>query len=158
MAYLNQTDPNIIEDIQYRKEFAIYSNTKDEKKEEIIPRFLVRDMIGKEYGLKLHSYQHFVENFMNPNTTNTKLFMQWSPGMGKTIGSLSIALKFINFYNKTQNSGSEQIGSVWILGFTENIFRAELMRFPEFGFITESELQTMNNLKELISQGSSYDI
>jgi hypothetical protein len=95
---------------------------------------------------------------MNPNTTNTRLFMQWSPGMGKTIGSLSIALKFINFYNKIQNSGSEQIGSVWILGFTENIFRAELMRFPEFGFVTETELQTMNNLKELISQGSSYDI
>jgi hypothetical protein len=158
MAYLEQNDPNIIDDIQYRKEFAIYSNINELKKEETVPRFLVRDLIGKEYGLKLHSYQNFVENFMNPNTPNTRLFMQWSPGMGKTIGSLSIALKFINYYNKIQNSGSDIIGSVWILGFSENIFRSDLIKFPEFGFISESELQIMNNLKELIHQGSSYDI
>lgn len=158
MAYLEQTDPNLLDDLDHRKEFAMYSNAIDDNTTSIIPRFLLRDIVGKENGLHLHSYQHFVENFMNPNTPNTRLFMQWSPGMGKTIGSLSIALKFINYYNKIQNSGAPMIGSVWILGFTENIFRSELIKFPEFGFISEAELQTMNKLKELIHQGSSYDL
>jgi hypothetical protein len=159
MAYLEQNDPDILADLTRRKEFTIYKESIDRKEQDdIIPRFLLRDVVGKESGLQLHSYQKFVENFMNPNTSNTRLLMQWSPGMGKTIGSLSIALKFINFYNKMQNAGAESIGSVWILGFTENIFRADLIKYPEFGFITESELSTMTKLKELIHQGSGYDV
>jgi hypothetical protein len=158
MAYLDQTDEHLLDDLVQRKEFAIYTNTIDDTKGNIIPRFLLEDVVGKEHGLKLHSYQRFVENFMNPNTSNTRLLMKWSPGMGKTIGSLSLALKFINYYNKMQSSGAADIGSVWILGFTENIFRSDLVKFPEFGFITESELQLINKLKELIHSGSTYDM
>jgi hypothetical protein len=154
MSYLEQNDNNILEDIKKRKEFAIYSNIS-EKQDKIIPRFLLKQVIGQQYGLHLHSYQHFVENFMNPNTPNTRLLMQWSTGMGKTIGSLSIALKFINYYNKIQNTGSTVIGSVWILGFTENIFKSDLIKYPEFGFITESELELMNRL---IHKRSEYDL
>jgi hypothetical protein len=157
MAYLEQSDARLLSDLANRKEFTIFTKSESAPSKSIIPRFLLRDVVGKESGLRLHSYQQFVDNFMNPNTPNTRLFMQWSPGMGKTIGSLSIALKFINYYNKMQSTGTQTIGSVWILGFSENIFRADLVKFPEFGFITESELQLMTKLRELIHQGSAYD-
>lgn len=160
MAYLEQTDSKILDDINKRKEFAIYTNVSltKSKDQEIVPRFILENVIGKEHGLTLHSYQKFVANFMNPNTPYTRLFLQWSPGMGKTIASLSLALKFINYYNKEQESSTQTIGSVWIVGFSESIFKADLMKFPEFGFITEVELQKLNRLKELAQQGSAYDL
>ena len=164
MAYLEQTDRHLLNDIDRRKEFAIYTNTiskqiqTESNQLNIVPRFLLENVIGKEYGLTLHSYQKFVGNFMNPNTPYTRLFLQWSPGMGKTIASLSLALKFINYYNKEQESGSQNIGSVWIIGFTEHIFRSDLIKFPEFGFVTDAELKIMSRLKELAQQGSTCDI
>lgn len=159
MAYLEQNDKHILDDIIHRKEFSIYANTSNDI-DDIIPRFLLKDIVGKDTSMQHHSYQSFVSNFMNPDTPNTRLFMQWSPGMGKTIGSLSIALKFINYYKKMQNVNitGEDIGYVWILGFSEDIFRAELIKFPEFGFITETELSLMNTLKESIHQGNAQNI
>lgn len=157
-AYLDQKDPNLLDDINKRKEYAIFATKSETEEKNIIPRFLLEDIIGKEYGLSLHSYQRFINNFMNPNTSFTRLLLKWTPGMGKTIGSLSLALSFINYYNKQQESGSQNIGSVYIIGFTEYIFRSDLIKFPEFGFINEHELKTLAKLKKLAYQGDTDSI
>ena len=41
---------------------------------------------------------------------------------------------------------------VYIIGFTKNIFKKELLSRPEFGIITKEELVNMNNLKKQIAK------
>ena len=159
MAYLleDETD-KIINDINKRKEFIQYKLPKHNNEETIIPRFMIDDMINSGNYLQLHSYQLFVANYINPNTPYSRLLMKWQTGIGKSIGALSIALNFIKYFQKEEYQGSSEIGSVFILGFTSHIFKAELLRFPEFGIIKRDELVKLEHLKKLAHSGNSYDM
>ena len=136
MVYLLENDTtNIVEDILQRKEFYqydlpyIYEN-HDKLNNSIIPRFMIEKMISEGNFLQLHSYQMFVANYINPNTPYSRLLMKWQTGIGKTIGSLALALNFIDYYKKEEAHGISNIGSVFIIGFTARVFRNELLRFP----------------------------
>jgi hypothetical protein len=124
----------------------------------IIPRFIMEDCVKNNTVLMLRSYQIFVQNFINPNTPYNSLLLKWETGMGKTIGALSIALNFINALYKERLYNNSAMGSVFIVGFTQQIFINELLRFPEFGFINEEETKYYRNLKSRINSGRKDDI
>ena len=75
-----------------------------------------------------------------------------------SIASILIGLEFINYYKKAQESGALQLGSVWVVGFTESIYKDDLMKFPELGFITMEEQMQISKLRELANHGNATDI
>lgn len=108
---------------------------------------------SKTKATLLKSYQLFVSNFFNPNTPYSRLLLKWETGTGKTLGACTIASNFLSII-RDLNTTTEFNGSVFILGFSEEIFKRELLKFPEFGFITEQELQKLNSLREQAVAGS----
>jgi hypothetical protein len=161
MAYLEQTDNELIPDIITRKEFYWLKRwplDKSNKYSDIIPRFLLEDSINRSGNLRLLSYQRFIQNYMNPNTPYKRILMKWQTGTGKSIGALSIAMNFIQNYRLEKEIGHIEIGSVFIIGFSERVFKNELLRFPEFGFLTKAERHRLNKLKRIASTGSKHDI
>jgi len=159
MAYLQQDDKHLISDILTRKEF--YWNKKwktPNAKFDIIPRFLLEDAISRSGNLQLTSYQNFISNYINPNTPYKRILMKWQTGTGKSIGALSIAMNFIKYYKLEQEIGNIQIGSVFIIGFSERVFKNELLRFPEFGFLSREERSKLDKLKSLAATGSKQDV
>ena len=114
-------------DISSRKEFRMYDKE-------------IKFPYG---GLNFHSYQQFIQNYLNPYD---RICLMWSTGIGKTIGALGIAHQ----YHKMTN------GKVFIVGFTKDIFQRELLRFPEFGFISNEELEELKKLRLNIMQHNVY--
>ena len=168
MAYLLEDDTkNINEDIIKRKEFYRFKVNHDETssktphdhgKINIIPRFFIDKMIRDGNYLQFASYQMFVNNYINPNTTYSRLLMKHETGTGKTVGGLSIAMNFIHYYQKESSQGMSNIGSVFIIGFTAAQFKTELLRFPEFGFISRQELDKLKMLRKLAYGGNKFDL
>jgi len=161
MSYLKDNDPNIIEDIIQRKEFYWAKKWNIETPSEIenfIPKFLLQE--SSKYGVKLkpHSYQIFIENLLNPNTPYKRLLLLWDTGIGKTIASLLSAMKFIEHFRLESESGNKEIGSVFIIGFSEKVFKNDLLRFPEFGFLNRDEKIELERIKKIALNGSIKDI
>lgn len=161
MAYLKQDDKHLVEDIITRKEFywtKKWPINKSNQFSQIIPRFLLEDSIARSGNLRLTSYQRFIQNYIHPNSPYQRMLMKWQTGTGKSIGALSIAMNFIEFYRKEKEIGHTEIGSVFIIGFSERVFKNELLRFPEFGFLTKEERMKLDKLKRLASVGSKTDV
>lgn len=85
-----------------------------------------------------NNYQQFIANFINPNTNNSRILIKHSVGTGKTSTSIMTALKFIETYKLFDKENSP---SVFILGFSKSVFQRELMKRPEFKFITKAEIE-----------------
>ena len=134
MSYHTSYDSSIIDDISSRKEYAIYTDVKATKDFSDVD--LIKD---QENVLELNTYQSFIKNYFNPNTTYNKLFLIHGTGTGKTITSLSAIYEFIKFSKKSNYTGI--LNHVIIVGFTKNIFKKELLTYPEFGFLTKEEIQ-----------------
>ena len=136
MSYIDQEDENIVEDILKRKEFYI-SNLNDVKEDNIIlPKFMLEKMLNKESILRFTSYQTFVKNFINPNSPYNRLLIKWEVGTGKTIAALGIAMNFIEYYGTVEKISGEDSGTVFILGFTPDIFKKEVLRNTFLGNCT----------------------
>jgi len=175
MSYLLEYETkNITEDILKRKEFYKYKidhsvhnnnnniyerNThKHDKNIKIIPKFFINKMIRDGNHLQLSSYQNFVKNYINTNTPYSRLMIKWETGIGKTVAGLSIAMNFIQYYQRETLNDTPDIGSVFIIGFTSVQFKTELLRHPEFGIISRKELQKLLTLKTLAASGNKFDI
>ena len=161
MSYLAAEDANITVDINSRKEFNAYNIDKQlyrKYNDNIIPQYMMDDQLTRGTYLALHSYQLFVSNFMNPNTPYSRLLLKWETGIGKTIAALSIAINFINYYRKEQRESLDEVGSVFVIGFSERVFKNELLRYPELGFISREEHDQMMVLKKLASTGSNMEM
>jgi hypothetical protein len=160
MAYLQQEDPELIHDILQRKEFAWVKRWNAEKHDfaDIIPRFLLEDAINRSGNLRLTSYQKFTANYLNPNTPYKRLLIKWQTGTGKSIGALTIAMNFINTYKFESEIGLQSIGTVFIIGFSERVFKNELLRFPEFGFLSLEERKQLEKLKRIAAQGTKLEM
>lgn len=158
IIYPEETDPNAIQDIVKRKEFQLFKVNNDTT--DIIPYFLIKNAVSKGTYLELRSYQLFTKNYLNPHTKFSRLLIKWETGLGKTSGALAIALNFINYYQKQEEyiTGDLNLGSVFILGFTQQIFKDELLKHPEFGFISRDELEKLNKLKRLALSNMSNPI
>jgi len=151
MSYLEIENKEFYNDINRRKEFIdnnlqIYSN-KD--------NYYLDSIVKDNNKLILNNYQQFITNFINPNTKYDKLLLIHSTGVGKTITSISTAINFINIYKEEKNKRydeNENSGMIYIIGFTKNIFKKELLSRPEFGIVTKEELINMDNLKKQIAK------
>lgn len=128
------------------KEYAMFDLHENQQKN-IVPFFLLKD----RGFLELFSTQMFTANYINPNTEYNRLLLKWETGAGKTIGALSVAMNFINFYKKEEITGIK-IGTVFVIGFTQSIFKATLLQFPEFGFITPDEQVQLNKLEKIAEE------
>ena len=161
MSYLEQDDDNLSLDLYDRKEFYWTKQWDHEKPndtyENIIPRFLLDSSISSNNYLKLLGHQEFVTNFINPHTQYKRLHIKWSTGSGKTIAALSIAMNFINNYRIESQLKHNEIGSVFIIGFSERVFKSELLKYPEFGFINREEKYRLLKLKRIAATGTHLD-
>lgn len=161
MAYVAQDDPNILTDLIHRKEFYWHKRWPKPAlphDEQIIPRFTADDQIARGNNLRLQSYQQFVAAFMSPATPYQRLLLQWQTGTGKTVGALSIAMQFIKFYRIEKELAEQEIGSVFVIGFSEMIFKNELLRFPEFGFLSRDERRDLDARRRVAQQGTRNDV
>ena len=161
MSYLDDNDPELIEDLILRKEFywtKKWNIHRENKIENFIPKFLLQESIKHGVRLKAHSYQIFIENLINPNTPYKRILLLWDTGIGKTIASLLSAMKFIENFRLESESGNKEVGSVFIIGFSKKVFMNDLLRFPEFGFLSRDEKTELERLKKISLSGSIKDI
>ena len=168
MSYVNIGDDKFVEDTLSRKEFyslkaANDRNFRDPGEDDTFPAHL-----------KISSYQLFVGNFINPNTPYKRLHLKFMTGGGKTLGALYSAHKFIEKYRKmhavavskiqaTRRNLQEldrELPTVFVLGFegTKNAFLRDLMKYPEFGFITLSEKEELLKRQNLANSGMPDDV
>lgn len=159
MSYLDVTDPKLLEDLSRRKEFYVYNiDPYNENRFNIFDytksnsKYILDDLFKKEIYLEPHSYQHTMRNFFSPNTPYNRLLAKWATGQGKTPFALMVAMEFI------QRFVSKGVGKVFILGFNENIFKKELLKFPEFGFISRGEIEELAKLTTKSKGGNAKDI
>ena len=153
MSYLEIENKDFYNDINRRKEFI--ENNIENNAGETKGNYYIDSIIKDNNKMILNNYQKFITNFINPNTKYNALLLIHSTGVGKTITSISTAINFINIYKEEKNKRSvenENSGMVYIIGFTKNIFKKELLSRPEFGIITKEELVNMNNLKKQIAK------
>ena len=150
MSYLPIDSPLLTADIAKRLEFS-QLKTPDEQP----PETEIDKLIRKDGRIQFRNYQLFVQNFINPDTPYMRLLIKWMTGVGKTIGALGIAKEFINVYAKMHSIDRENSPFVFVIGFTKSIFVRELLRHPEFGFVTEEDIAEHKELKIRAETGGS---
>jgi Helicase conserved C-terminal domain len=171
MSYLDVSSNDFIDNLLLRKEF--YSLKIDPERNFRDPADADEDPITARH-LKISSYQLFVGNFINPNTPYMRLHLKFMTGGGKTLGALYAAHKFIGTYRKlyavavskvqsTRKNLQEldrELPTVFVLGFegTKNAFLRDLMKYPEFGFITLGEKEELVKRQNLASSGMPDDL
>lgn len=150
MSYIEVDNENFYKDITSRKEFIENVLNEDTKK----TNHYIDELIKDNNRLILNNYQKFITNFINPNTKYNSLLLVHSTGVGKTITSISTAINFINIYKEEIQKKiiGGNAGMVYIIGFTKNIFKRELLNRPEFGIITKEEIENVNTLKKQIAK------
>ena len=109
--------------------------------------------------IDINTYQRFVGNFLNPNTHFRRLHLLHTTGTGKTLGALFIAHHFTELYKK-QRSIDNLTGQIFVLGFggTKSSFTRDLLKYPEFGFISIREKKELEQRKRDSASESEYDI
>ena len=155
MAYIPVTDKDILYDINSRNEFISFMqiSSKYKKREEYAKIMDLNRNLTSTKFLEFYSYQLAFSNYINPNTKIKRIFSGWATGIGKTIGAIAAALKFIPFIRRNKLAGKEDVGSIFIIGFSSSIFKKQLLQFPELGFITRGEIEKIEKMKQLISSG-----
>ena len=170
MSYPDINSGDFIDNLLSRKEF--YSLKIDPERNFRDPGDDVDPTMAKH--LKISSYQLFVGNFVSPNTPYTRLHLKFMTGGGKTLGALYAAHKFIGTYRKLYAVASSKIQStrknlqeldrdmptVFVLGFegTKSAFLRDLMKYPDFGFITLSEKEELVKRQNTASSGMADDV
>lgn len=149
MAYPEQVDT--LPDIVTRKEYWQYHLDHRIYKSQILKASLER-FEEENVHLELSSYQALVSNFLDPRTPNARLLLKWDPGMGKTIAAIDVAMRYIHLFESTADyENPENIGYVTIVGFTEEIFKKELISYPKYGFVTHEEIKQLHKLRDTIN-------
>ena len=118
----------------------------------------VEDSLSEKLRQELfipNSYQQFVANFINPNTTNSRILIKHSVGTGKTSTSIMSAMNFIETYKLFDKEDSP---SIFILGFSKHVFQRELLKRPEFKFIQKFEIEKLQTLQNNVNtRGTKLD-
>lgn len=170
MSYPEITEPNFLDVLLCRKEFY---GLKAGRSHGVLKYREGYDAYQNKY-LKIHSHQLFVRNFMNPNTPYKRLHLKHKTGTGKTLAAVSIAQEFIKVYAKlyavtaskmpggrrTYSELDRATPTVFVLGFAgaKTAFIRELMKYPEFGFITNMEKDELTKRRKAADAGLPDDI
>ncbi len=97
-------------------------------------------------GYQLTGAQLFIKNLFNPNTQYKRLLINWQTGVGKSIAAISIGNEFIKHFQE-QYIINKIPHMVCILGFnTTETIKSDMLKFPELGYVTESEAKELNRL------------
>jgi hypothetical protein len=148
--YPQLDDPEFIPKLLTKKEF--YSLKSDERDYKNPPN-PINDLLSRKY-MNINSYQLLVGNFLNPNTPYNRLHLTHTTGTGKTIGALFIANGFLQAYRNGVR------GTVFVFGFggTKAAFIRDLLKYPEFGFVTVWEKAELEKRRVDAQSGVEYDI
>lgn len=98
-------------------------------------------------GLRLSAGQEMLREVMAPHTQVPRILVQWQTGVGKTIGAIVVAQEFARIYRELA-SGRDDALRVTVVGFTRDIVVEDLMRYPEFGFVTAAEVAELGRLRK----------
>lgn len=170
MSYPPISDADFLNNLLSRKEFyslkANGSNFRD-------PPEAANDVILAKH-LKVNSHQLFVGNFMNPDTPYRRLHLYHGTGSGKTLGAIYVAHKFMKVYRKLYAVGAAKVQAtrrniqdldrdmptIFVLGFggTKSAFIRDLMKYPDFGFISMSEKEELAKRQQASLSGLGDDI
>lgn len=154
MSYPDNSDSKFVEKLLKHKEFNELIVTEDNTDNTDID-----EQIKKSGVLRLRNHQQFARRYMGIYGPGSRLYVKHKTGTGKTILSLSLAREFLKLYRTMHTMGERNTGSVIIIGFNiKPIFYRELLRFPEFGFITHKELSQYNKLKQRAENGNEAEV
>jgi hypothetical protein len=101
-------------------------------------------------GLRLSGAQLFVRNFENPDTEYARLLLYWQTGTGKSIAAIAMGHEFVRNY-RARNALGGRAPTVYIVGFTKEIIQEDMLRHPEFGFISQTEIVELRQLRAAAS-------
>lgn len=100
--------------------------------------------------LILHPNQQFSKAYLSPNSKMHRMLANHDPGSGKTNLAIATALQHAKVYQQLYQMHPEgQSPSIWFIGFSRSAFLRELMRRPEFGFVSRAELAELDRLRKL---------
>lgn len=124
------------------------------------------DRAMKQEGYILpQPHQIFISRLFGPESNLNRGLVKHDTGTGKTISSILTAIRYIKYYKREHEKQLMEMKRiaptdtplVFILGFTKSIFQREMLRRPEFGFITRPELVEYRRLKALADNGTAAD-
>lgn len=118
--------------------------------------------------LKINSHQLLAAVFMNPDTPTMRMHMLHHTGTGKTLAACAIAHKMAQSYRKlyqlAQSHGTKVPDSatptIFVLGFagTKAAFYRDLLKYPDFGFITVAEKDELQARMKIAESGLPDDL
>ena len=97
-------------------------------------------------GLQLSAHQLFVQNFISIHTPYKKLLLFHAVGTGKTLSAWSAAKTFINEFKKYPKN--EITPKIFIVGFTEHLFKLEFTKWTELGFVNNDDINYLSKIKK----------
>jgi hypothetical protein len=172
MSYPAEITPENIPSLLAKREFfsaripSEYDHT--DEKQQGDPNFSRGyDEFAGQY-MKIRPHQHIVSVLMSPHIQNKSICIVHSTGSGKTLSFLRVAMEFIPIYKQVYqlesvkrqkipgyNAEMDRVTpSIFVLGFAgaKTSFIRDLLKYPEFGFITHEEREELN--KKLHTAGS----
>jgi hypothetical protein len=159
MAY-NERLPEGIEALLRHKELAqltVSTLTKADRALNIDHNPLFVDEILHDNSiLFLHPHQLFARAYMGPNSANKRMLCEHETGTGKTLTALATSFEYVKYYKAIDLAGGKS-PSIFIIGFSKSVFQRELLRRPEFGFISKDEMREQIRLRQLATAGTASD-
>lgn len=127
-----------------KREFALFKKSKRDQVQRDDKNYFIENSYipMKMEGFHLTPHQEFINSLGNPHTPFDRILMMWDTGIGKTAGALSIAENFISM----NISLPDKTRMIYIIGFRHELFFEELISRPEYGYISEEELQSIKEL------------
>jgi len=112
----------------------------------------LREEVPLGSNFELHGGQIFVSGFMSPHTPYQRLLLNWDTGSGKTLAALAAAVKFVQDFRRRPAPSRRPHPTVTVVGFTRAVVVSELIRRPELGFVSRSELNELGRLAALAAR------
>ncbi len=145
------SDEKILEKLYSKKEFYAFRKAPFTPNKNKI--FDLDPLLRSSMFFRYLPFQHFVANMINPSTPYRTFYIKGETGIGKSLAMIHIAMEQIRMYNKSPETNR---GTIFVIGYTDMVFKKELMRRPELGFVTRYEYETIQVLSRKIMEGSNH--
>jgi hypothetical protein len=90
--------------------------------------------------------QLFTRRLINPRSKYNRMVYKMGTGTGKTLNSLMTSLSFCATYSAVFEKYAKR--NAFIIGFSEDVFKKEFLKFPELGIITQREIDEITKMKQ----------
>jgi hypothetical protein len=156
--YPDQKSRDIVENLLRRREYFVLKASPPRSAPLAVTAIDdLSEKIDTSARLSYTTYQLYIARLFSPYTALRTMLLKWGTGLGKTRCALGVAMQFVQKYRSEVNSGAQDTGSVFVVGFNDRIFRMELLKFPEFGFVTAEERSLDEKLRKSAIQGNMSD-